>query len=80
MRQDIYKVIQGNEDLKKYIRTQPIWYRRLSRNPQELEKMETEAKYFFKKSIPHHVSKLSDGVQMASLMMNMFQAMNSTGQ
>ncbi|WP_108669813.1 YlbE-like family protein [Peribacillus acanthi] len=76
MRQDIYDIINANEDMKNYIRTQPLWYRKLMRNPHELEKMETESKYFYKKSIPHRVSQLSNGVQMANIMLNMIQTMN----
>ncbi|WP_409292080.1 YlbE-like family protein [Peribacillus sp. SCS-37] len=77
MRRDILEYIEGKEDLKNYLRLQPIWYRRLSRRPQEIKKMETDAAYFFKKSIPDRVSQLTNGVQMASMMMSMFQAMNS---
>ncbi|MBM7692391.1 hypothetical protein JOC77_001821 [Peribacillus deserti] len=77
MRKDLFEIIEGKEDLKKYLRLQPIWYRRLTRNPQQLQKMETEAAYFFKKSIPDRVSQLTNGVQMASMMISMFQTMNA---
>ncbi|MBA9024990.1 MULTISPECIES: YlbE-like family protein [Bacillaceae] len=77
MRQDIYEVIKENEDLLKLVRMQPYWYRKLMRNPQLLEKLDTDAAFFFKKSIPDRVSKFSDGVQFASMMMNMFQAMKT---
>ncbi|MFJ5622232.1 YlbE-like family protein [Peribacillus loiseleuriae] len=77
MRQDIYEVIKENEDLLKLLRMQPYWYRKLMRNPQLLEKLNTDAVFFFKKSIPDRVSKFSDGVQFASMMMNMFQAMKT---
>ncbi|KMY49331.1 hypothetical protein AC625_07150 [Peribacillus loiseleuriae] len=77
MRQDIYEVIKENEDLLKLLRMQPYWHRKLMRNPQLLEKLNTDAVFFFKKSIPDRVSKFSDGVQFASMMMNMFQAMKT---
>lgn len=76
MRHNVYEFIQTNDDMKKYLRIQPAWYKRLMRNPHELDKFETEAKYFFEKSIPHRVSKFSDSVQVASMMLHMFQAMN----
>lgn len=79
LRQNIYAFIEENEDVRNYLRIQPIWYKRLMRNPQHLDQLETEAKYFFKKSIPHRVSKFSDGVQVASMMLHMFQAMNNSG-
>ncbi len=77
MRQNIYKFIEENDDLRQYLRIQPIWYRRLMRNPHHIEQLETEATYFFKKSIPDRVSKFTDSVQVASMMLNMFQAVNS---
>lgn len=79
MRQDVYEFIEGNQDLQSYIRKQPSWYRVLMRNPQQLNKMETEAAYFFNKAVPQRVNKFSDGVQMASMLLGMFQAMNSQG-
>ncbi|PLS16563.1 hypothetical protein CVD28_15885 [Bacillus sp. M6-12] len=77
MRQDVLKLIEENEDMQKFLRINPFWYRTLSRKPHLISKMETEAKYYFEKSIPHRVSKFSEGVQMASMMVHMFQAMNS---
>jgi hypothetical protein len=47
------------------------------RNPHEVDVFETEAKYYFEKSIPHRVSKFSESVQVASMMLHMFQAMNA---
>ncbi|MDQ7863411.1 YlbE-like family protein [Peribacillus frigoritolerans] len=57
MRQNIYEFIQTNEDMRSYLRVQPAWYKRLMRNPHEVDVFETEAKYYFEKSIPHRVSK-----------------------
>ncbi|RFU63395.1 YlbE-like family protein [Peribacillus glennii] len=75
MRQDVYSLIEENQDLKKFLRGQPYWYRRLMRNPQDLDKLETEAAYHFNKTIPQRINKFSDGVQMASMLLGMFQAM-----
>jgi hypothetical protein len=80
MRQDVFELIEANRDLKRYIRLQPFWYRALMRNPYQLDKMETEATYFFNKSIPHRVSKFSDSVQMTSMVLSMVQAMNAESQ
>lgn len=78
MRQNIYEFIEANEDVRQYLRIQPLWYKRLMRNPHHLHQLETEATYFLKKSIPHRVSKFSENVQVASMMLHMFQAVNST--
>ncbi|PLT34551.1 YlbE-like family protein [Bacillus sp. V5-8f] len=79
MRHDVYNLIEGNQDLKKYLRQHPYWYRRLMRNPQEFDKMETEAAYHFNKTIPQRINKFSDGVQMASMLVGMFEAMKYQG-
>ena len=47
------------------------------RNPHHIEQLETEARYFFKKSIPDRISKFTESVQVASMMLHMFQAVNS---
>lgn len=71
--------IQSQAQLKEYLREQPIWYRRLTRNPNDLQIFEVAAQHYYKKTIPHQVERISNGVQMASMMMGMFQAMNSSG-
>ncbi|MED3552315.1 YlbE-like family protein [Cytobacillus praedii] len=77
MRQDIRDYVGKNKQLQNFIREQPIWYRKLSRNPQEIQALEVAALNYYKNTIPHKVEKFSNGVQMASMMMGMFQAMNS---
>ncbi|MGN1385137.1 MAG: YlbE-like family protein [Bacillus sp. (in: firmicutes)] len=79
MRQDVFEFIKENKDYLNYIRLHPMWYRKLSRNPQLMEEMGTEATYHFEKSIPQRVNKLTNGVQVASIMLNMLQGMNSKG-
>lgn len=79
MRQDLYEWIKGDADQLKYLRLQPIWYRKLTRNPQEIEKFGTETVFHFEKSIPHRVNKLTNGVQVASMMLGMLQSMNFKG-
>ncbi|MGD6848654.1 YlbE-like family protein [Rossellomorea aquimaris] len=77
MRPDIIEYIYAKDDLKLFLRDQPQWYRTLSRNPNELEKFEIASINHFQKTIPHRVQKFSNGVQMASMMISMFQSMNS---
>ena len=35
MRAEIMEFIKADEDLSRYIREQPYWYRKLTRNPEE---------------------------------------------
>jgi hypothetical protein len=76
MRVEIFEYLQERKDLKEFIRQQPHWYRKLSRNPHDLQAFETASLHYFRKTIPDHVEKFSNGVQMASMMLHMFQAMN----
>lgn len=77
MRQEIIDYLNQNADLQKFVREQPIWYRKLSRNPHDLQKLEISSLHYYKKTIPHQVEKFSQSVQMASMMMSMFQMMNA---
>ncbi|EOR26818.1 YlbE-like family protein [Cytobacillus oceanisediminis] len=77
MRQSIKEYIAQNSELQQFIREQPQWYRQLSRNPNQLEAFEIASLHYYKKTIPDHVQKFSNGVQMASMMVSMFQAMNA---
>jgi hypothetical protein len=77
MRRDVYMYIQNKKELVRFLRDQPVWYRKLTRDPSQIQQMEVAALHYYQKTIPHHVEKFSNGVNMASMMMGMFQAMNS---
>ncbi|MBL4952560.1 YlbE-like family protein [Neobacillus sp. OS1-32] len=77
MRREIYEYINQQNDLKQFVREQPQWYRKLSRNPYDLQALEISSLHYYKKTIPHQVEKFTNGVQMASMMYSMFQAMKN---
>ncbi len=77
MRQEVLEYLQGQKDLKRFVREQPLWYRKLSRNPYDLQALEVESLHYYKKTIPDQVEKFSNSVQMAQMMFHMFQAMKS---
>ncbi|MBT2756136.1 YlbE-like family protein [Mesobacillus foraminis] len=78
MRKDVLDLIQKRKDLLEFIRVQPHWYRKLSRDPGEITKLEIAALHYYEKTIPHQVQKFSNGIQMASMMLHMFSTMNSS--
>ena len=49
MRRDVLEYINQQKELKKFIREQPLWYRKLSRNPYDLQKLEIESLHLFSK-------------------------------
>ncbi|MCH6265766.1 YlbE-like family protein [Neobacillus citreus] len=77
MRKEILEYVEGQKDLKRFIREQPLWYRKLSRNPYDIQSLEIAALHHYKKTIPDQVEKFTNGVQMASIMYSMFQAMKN---
>lgn len=76
MRIDVYTYLQKNKELIEFLREQPIWYRKLSRDPSQIENLEIVALHYYQKTIPHQIEKFSNGVQMASMMVSMFKIMN----
>lgn len=79
MRRDVLEYLESQKELKQFVREQPHWYRKLGRNPLDLQPLEIESMHYYKKTIPHQVEKFSNSVQMASMMFHMFQAMKNQG-
>jgi hypothetical protein len=79
MRREVLEYLDSKKELKQFVREQPIWYRKLTRNPYELEALEVASLHHYKKTVPHQVEKFTNGVQMASMMFQMFQAMKNQG-
>ncbi|MEH7122985.1 YlbE-like family protein [Bacillus sp. JJ1532] len=77
MRKEVMEHVSQNKDLQRFLREQPLWYRRLSRNPNDIQALEIAALHYYQRTIPHQVEKFTNSVQMASMMMSMFQAMKS---
>ncbi|WP_110112951.1 YlbE-like family protein [Bacillus sp. CGMCC 1.16541] len=77
MRKDVYDYIVSKPKLIDFIRQQPVWYRKLTRDPNELEKFELASLQYFKQTIPDRVEQFSNSVQMANMMFHMFQAMKN---
>jgi DNA primase catalytic subunit len=75
MRRELMEYVQSQEDLQKFIREQPHWYRKLSRDPGERETFELAAMQYYRKTIPDRVAKFQNQLAMASIMIEMFQYM-----
>ena len=75
MRKDVYEYIQSKKTLQLFLRDQPIWYRKLGRNPNSISDMEIAAMHYYKQTLPHKVEKFQNSIQMASMMVHMFQTM-----
>nr|WP_249118231.1 YlbE-like family protein [Bacillus pumilus] len=77
VRKEVLEFVMAEEDRIKFIRQRPLWYRQLTRHPDKLSSFELDKMNFYEKTIPHRVSQLSNSVQMAEMMIQMFQAMRN---
>lgn len=79
MRKNVYEYLQSKPKLIQFLREQPIWYRKLTRNPNDLEQFELASMNYFKQTIPHKVQKFTNSVEIANMMLHMYQAMKNQG-
>ena len=75
MRKEVQDFIRAKNDRKQFIREQPHWYRKLSRNHNDFDTLEIEMMNYYQRTIPHKVQQFTNSVQMASMMVAMFQSM-----
>jgi hypothetical protein len=75
MRRDVWQYVQANPMLRAFVREQPRWYRLLARHPHELSALQLAALRHYGQTIPDKVEKISQSLQMASLMWQMFKAL-----
>ncbi|MDL4841287.1 YlbE-like family protein [Aquibacillus rhizosphaerae] len=75
MQPDVYHSIKHRSGLLHFIRLNPHWYRKLTRDPQSLADLEREAKVFYGKTMPQRIEKVSSHIQMVSMLMQMAGAM-----
>lgn len=74
MRKELYEYISQNEDLLLFIRSEPEWYKRLSRNPGYLPEFEKQARIFLRKTWPDRIERFTNSIQMAQMMFHMFRS------
>ncbi len=66
--------INHNKEWLAYLRKEPIWYRLLSRNPYDFDKFERASLHYYKKTFPHQVERVNDGVLLASALLSMMNS------
>lgn len=74
MRKEVIQYIRTKKMLQSFIREEPRWYRLLSRYPHQLPSFEIAALHYYGQTIPHKVERIANSLQMASLMLHLFQA------
>lgn len=75
MQPGVYQYLESNEELIRFIRMNPSWYRKITRNPSIIPTMEQEAKYYFGKTTTQKIERFSNQLQMIQMLMQMAHAM-----
>ncbi|KGP92034.1 hypothetical protein N780_00080 [Pontibacillus chungwhensis BH030062] len=75
MQPGVYQYLNNRPDLINFIRQNPKWYRKITRDPGVLPNMEEEAKYFFGKTTSQKMERMTNQLQMVQMLMQMAQAM-----
>lgn len=75
MQPGLYQYLQSRPELLRFVRLNPHWYRELTRNPNAIYDLERESKFFYGKTVPQRIEKVSNQIQMVSMLMQMAGAM-----
>lgn len=75
MRQDIYQRLQHREELLRFVRLHPIWYRTLARDPNAFGDLEKQANYFYGKTVPQRIGQFGEQLSMVNMLIQMARAM-----
>ena len=73
MRLEVQQYLLNDPQLRQFVRHKPYWYRRLAREPGSLEQLKQEANHFYGRSFTDRIGRLQNNLQMAMMLMNMFQ-------
>jgi len=72
---EVYNYLKANPELLMFVRYNPIWYRYLSRDPQEVFRIEKEARMFYGKTFSQRLEKLNENIHLTAMLIEMSQAM-----
>lgn len=78
MRKEVYDWIRSNPELHHYLRMNPVWYRRLGRDPETMELLVKESKVYFGKTLSQRVDQIHKNMNLAMMMIEMMREMNET--
>ncbi|SES39743.1 YlbE-like family protein [Salipaludibacillus aurantiacus] len=73
MRTDVYDYVKANPQIHKYLRTHPVWYRRLGREPERLPEMIKESNVYYGKTFPQRVEQIQRNMNLAMMMIEMMK-------
>ncbi|SET29888.1 YlbE-like protein [Oceanobacillus limi] len=75
MNSSCYNYLKSRPELLQFVRSNPMWYRYLTRDPNRIYEIEKEAKRFYGKTFPQQVEKINNGVQMVGMFLQFAETM-----
>jgi hypothetical protein len=70
-----YHYLQSRPELLHFVRMTPEWYRILTRDPNQLQSLEEQAKVFYGRTFPQKIENFGGKLQMLSMLMQMAGSM-----
>lgn len=77
MRSEIIQYLDTRPDLKEFIRSNPSWYRKLSRDPLLLSEIEMAAKEYYGLTFGQKLQRIQERIETAAMMMELMKAMGT---
>ncbi|TLS37655.1 YlbE-like family protein [Pseudalkalibacillus caeni] len=74
MRAELQQYLQFRRDLVLFLRNNPIWYRKLSRNPYLLSELEQESRVYYGQTFPQKIDKINNQMNMVNMLLQMLTA------
>lgn len=75
MQPGLYQYLESRDDLLKFMRMNPEWYRKITREPGLLPTMEQESKEYFGQTVTQKMERFNNQIQMVQMLMQMAQTM-----
>ncbi|MBP3952154.1 YlbE-like family protein [Bacillus suaedae] len=78
MRVEVQQFLAERQELRYFIRQNPNWYRKLSRDPSQVAILEKEANQFYGRTLPQRVEKVQNSLSLAMMMIEMLKMGQAT--
>ncbi len=67
----VYQHLISNPELLHFVRMNPIWYRRLTRYPEQVYQLNQFSKQYYGKTFHHRLGKVSQNIQLVNMLLSM---------
>ena len=78
MRPELIAFLDEHPDYRMFLRMNPVWYTRLSRDPAAIQKMKSDVDDFYGRSLTKKIEKFGQQLNMINMMMELAMMANDT--